>query len=91
MNASHSRRDFLGAGSLSLFGLGLPQLLAAREIAPSSNRKPAKACIILFQWGGPAHQDTWDPKPDALGFRTIIWLDSDRTCNHGLQLRPATP
>jgi hypothetical protein len=25
----------------------------------------AKACIILFMWGGPAHQDTWDLKPDA--------------------------
>ncbi len=25
----------------------------------------AKACIVLFMWGGPAQQDTWDPKPDA--------------------------
>ncbi|MBM4004933.1 MAG: DUF1501 domain-containing protein [Planctomycetes bacterium] len=25
----------------------------------------AKACIMLFMWGGPAHQDTWDLKPDA--------------------------
>lgn len=25
----------------------------------------AKACILLFMWGGPAHQDTWDMKPDA--------------------------
>ena len=25
----------------------------------------AKACILLFMWGGPAHQDTWDLKPDA--------------------------
>lgn len=25
----------------------------------------AKACIMLFMWGGPAHQDTWDMKPEA--------------------------
>jgi hypothetical protein len=28
-------------------------------------RPKAKACIILFMWGGPAQQDTWDPKPNA--------------------------
>ena len=25
----------------------------------------AKSCILLFMWGGPAHQDTWDLKPQA--------------------------
>lgn len=54
------RREFLRAGSLPLFGLGLPHLLSA----PSMPRK-AKACIVLFMWGGPAQQDTWDLKPDA--------------------------
>jgi uncharacterized protein (DUF1501 family) len=57
------RREFLRAGSLSLFGLGLPGLLQAR--ATPLARKPAKACIVLFMWGGPAQQDTWDMKPDA--------------------------
>jgi hypothetical protein len=54
------RREFLRAGALPLLGLGMSQVLAA----PSRPRK-AKACILLFMWGGPAHQDTWDPKPDA--------------------------
>jgi uncharacterized protein (DUF1501 family) len=60
------RREFLRAGSLGLFGLGLPQLLQGRA-APTSKKRPgrAKACILLFMWGGPAQQDTWDPKPDA--------------------------
>lgn len=63
------RREVLRAG-LSLFGLGLPQLLQARGLVSSSSsvgvrRKPAKACIVLFMWGGPAQQDTWDPKPNA--------------------------
>ena len=24
-----------------------------------------KRCILLFMWGGPAQQETWDMKPDA--------------------------
>ena len=67
------RRDVLRAGALSLFGLGLPKLLAARAIEAvtppldpaSSSFGRAKACILLFMWGGPAQQDTWYLKPDA--------------------------
>jgi uncharacterized protein (DUF1501 family) len=60
-----TRRDVLQAGSLGLFGLTLPQLLAGRAKGEQSGRRPAKSCILLFMWGGPAHQDTWDLKPDA--------------------------
>src|SRR5437899_2022071 len=59
-NPAVTRREFLRAGALSLFGLGLPQMLQART-TPGR----AKACIVLFMWGGPAQQDTWDLKPDA--------------------------
>ena len=69
--APMGRREFLH-GSASLVGLGLPQLLQARGSATRPSRGhgapglgKAKACIILFMWGGPAQQDTWDPKPDA--------------------------
>jgi hypothetical protein len=55
------RRDFLKVGPASLMGLGLPSLMPASEVP----RKRAKACIVLFMWGGPAQQDTWDMKPDA--------------------------
>jgi uncharacterized protein (DUF1501 family) len=69
-----ARRDILRAGSLGLFGLGLESLLRGRSLAgetgsqlaqqsPSFGR--AKSCILLFMWGGPAHQDTWDLKPSA--------------------------
>src|SRR5690242_8360917 len=58
------RRTALRAGALSLFGLGLPQLLHARSSEPKP-RRHAKACIVLFMWGGPAQHDTWDMKPDA--------------------------
>ncbi|MBM4071463.1 MAG: DUF1501 domain-containing protein [Planctomycetes bacterium] len=60
---SIDRREFLRAGGLSLFGLGLPQLLRARESSPARPR--ARSCILLFMWGGPAQQDTWDMKPEA--------------------------
>jgi hypothetical protein len=62
------RRDVLSAGAVGWLGLSLPQLLAAREAAADSELPGfgrAKSCILLFMWGGPAHQDTWDLKPDA--------------------------
>ncbi|MFO0918039.1 MAG: DUF1501 domain-containing protein [Planctomycetaceae bacterium] len=65
MHCQASRRDVLQAGSLGLFGLSLPQLLAGRALAEPTGRPPAKSCILLFMWGGPAHQDTWDLKPAA--------------------------
>ncbi len=72
-----SRREFLRAGGLGLFGLGLPTLLKARGMSAGragtgagGTFGRAKACIILFMWGGPAQQETWDLKPDAPdGFR----------------------
>lgn len=62
-----NRRVLLRAGGLSLFGLSLNQLLGARESIESqgSGFGRAKSCILLFMWGGPAHQDTWDMKPEA--------------------------
>ncbi|WP_422927960.1 DUF1501 domain-containing protein [Singulisphaera sp. PoT] len=63
-----SRREFLRAGGLGLFGFGLPTLLEsrARSAAPTASTfGKAKACIILFMWGGPAQQETWDLKPEA--------------------------
>jgi uncharacterized protein (DUF1501 family) len=86
-NPAVDRREFLRAGALSLFGLGLPHLLAGRAGAVSSRRR-ARACILLFMWGGPAQQDTWDPKPDAPAefrgeFRPIqTTLPGLRICEH---------
>jgi hypothetical protein len=33
--------------------------------APSAPPRRAKACILLFMWGGPSQLDTWDLKPEA--------------------------
>jgi len=55
-----TRRELVRAGALGLFGLGLPDVVRA-----DVPKRKAKACIVLFMWGGPAQQDTWDMKPDA--------------------------
>jgi hypothetical protein len=57
-------------GALSLFGLGLDDLLRNRARANDPSRSkslPAKAqaCILIWQAGGPSHIDTFDPKPDS--------------------------
>ena len=71
-----SRREIVRAGGLSLLGVSLPRFLEARTVnqnaaqaadAPSATGSfgKAKSCILLFMWGGPAQQETWDLKPDA--------------------------
>tara|TARA_B100000029_G_scaffold94314_1_gene84500 strand:- start:5121 stop:7022 length:1902 start_codon:yes stop_codon:yes gene_type:complete len=63
-----SRRRMLEVGSLSTMGLGLPGLLAQQAAAAPEGDGifgRAKRVILLFMWGGPAHQDTWDMKPDG--------------------------
>jgi hypothetical protein len=66
-----SRRGVLRVGGLGVFGLGLGDLLSARagdDASPPRRRQSlggAKACIVLFMWGGPSQLDTWDPKPEA--------------------------
>jgi len=57
-------------GSLTLGGLSLPQLLAAKEIAqpdPVSDKAfgRAKNVIFLYLAGGPPQHETFDPKPNA--------------------------
>jgi hypothetical protein len=62
-----NRRELLCVGGLATLGLTLPDLLRA-QAAPRlarEKRGKAKACIFLFLQGGPAHQDSLDPKPDS--------------------------
>lgn len=60
-----NRRDLLRIGSLSAFGLGLPELIAARVAAAAPAAARAKSCILLWLDGGPSHLETFDLKPDA--------------------------
>jgi hypothetical protein len=66
-----SRRRLIQAGSLSLAGLTLHELLRCETLAHSAGATSnagfgrAKSCIVLFLKGGPPQQDTFDPKPHA--------------------------
>jgi hypothetical protein len=69
MSQTHSlarmqRRQFLRLGALGLLSQPLLDVLAARA-APKESKPKARACIILFQVGGPYQCDTFDPKPGA--------------------------
>jgi hypothetical protein len=51
-----------------MLGLSLPDFLriqaasAARRATPDAE----KSCILIVQYGGASHIDSWDPKPDAV-------------------------
>ena len=59
-----NRRAFLQVGSLPLFGLTLPRMLAAEQAAGTSAAQPLNV-ILLWTNGGIANMDTFDMKPDA--------------------------
>ena len=67
-----TRREWLRIGGLAGiggFGIGVPDQLASRALGSQGDRGlcfgRAKSCIVLFMFGAPAHQDTWDMKPHA--------------------------
>src|SRR5712664_462986 len=69
-----SRREVLRVGGLGFTGLLWSDWLRARATAAGQShtaRKSAgsfgkaRACILIFNYGGPSHIDTWDLKPDA--------------------------
>ncbi len=67
-----SRRHLLQAGALGALGMNLSDWYRVLHAAPAAGsgaemtaRRPAKACIFMFMWGGPSQLDTFDLKPDA--------------------------
>lgn len=59
-----SRRELLQAAGAGLFGVGLPQVLAAEDLqSPVAAR--AKSILYLYVYGGPSQLETFDMKPDA--------------------------
>ena len=62
--APMARRDVLRRGLAGAAGLALADRPHLPAIAAPTPAK-AKAVIQIWMWGGPAHLDTFDPKPDA--------------------------
>jgi len=86
-----NRRDVLQLGALGACGLSLSALLEGRARAAGRPGHPAgraKACILLFHFGGPSHHDTFDMKPLAPAevrgeFRPIATsVPGYRVCEH---------
>ena len=57
------------AGAHGVFGLTWGGLLRARAVAHAADDAgslaPIRSCILVFQYGGPSHIDTFDMKPAA--------------------------
>ena len=65
MNANPiSRRRALSVGGLGMLGVTMPKLLQAGDVI-GTRPAHAKSVIFLYQFGGPSHLDTFDPKPEA--------------------------
>ena len=62
LSLQHSRRDFLRS-SVGLAGLTIPTFL--KLSAHAAPTRKAKACIIIYTWGGMSHYESFDPKPEA--------------------------
>ena len=68
------RRSFIQVGLLGGLGLSLPDLFRIRAqageirpatLVPGRAEGPAKSVIQIILPGGLAHQESWDPKPEA--------------------------
>src|SRR6188472_3570465 len=73
----HRRDAMLRLGQFGLGAFGLPELLrsdrASAALQQPAAAPQAKSCILLYLWGGPPQQDTWDLKPDAPdGIRSLF-------------------
>lgn len=94
----HRRDAMLRLGQIGLGGLTLPTLLEAEKALAGSQStarlKPsggkAKACILIYLWGGPPQMDMWDPNPEAAeGIRSHFAPIPTRT--PGLQISEEMP
>jgi uncharacterized protein (DUF1501 family) len=57
----YTRRDFVRISLASAFGAAACPWLPTLALA--ADKKPSKACIVLWMAGGPSQTDTWDLKP----------------------------
>src|SRR5262245_2350594 len=60
-----SRRNFVRVAALGTLGLSLPEFWQQKTRAAGGGKSRGRSCIFVYLPGGPAQQETWDPKPDA--------------------------
>jgi hypothetical protein len=75
-----TRRALLEVGASTVLGLSLAEWLRQRGGARAESAAAVRSVMLLWLWGGPAHLDTWDPKPAApLEFRGPFSTIATRT------------
>ena len=71
MSTLHRRDAMLRLGRVGVGALTLGDLLRSEERASAARAVDerrsgqAKACILIYLWGGPPQMDMWDPNPAA--------------------------
>ncbi|MFP6667355.1 MAG: DUF1501 domain-containing protein [Pirellulales bacterium] len=80
-----TRRSLLAAGSASILGLSVRDLLALEGTAHEAK---AEHVILFWNGGGMSHLDTWDPKP---GRPTQGEFDPIETSVPGIQISQIFP
>lgn len=65
-----ARRSLLHLGGLGAFGLTLADFLGLEPARAATRGRgsrfgQAKACILIYKYGSPPQQETFDPKPEA--------------------------
>ncbi len=85
-----TRRSLLQAGLVGATGFWLTDQLSSPVQAATQPGK-AQAVIQIWMWGGPPHNDTFDPKPDA-GYDYCGPLSKTATTNvPGIQIGELLP
>src|SRR5262249_44388868 len=60
-----TRRNFVRVAGLGTLGLSLTDFWHRQARGASARKSRGRSCIFVYLPGGPAQQETWDPKPDA--------------------------
>ncbi len=86
-----SRRAFMRIGAASVAGLTLADFFALRAMGNTADAPKAKSVIQLWMGGGPAHIDTFDPKPEAGEDYSGPYRKALETNVKGIRIGPLLP
>ncbi|CAA6692995.1 MULTISPECIES: DUF1501 domain-containing protein [unclassified Lentimonas] len=87
-----TRREAIQRGLLYAAGAaGLSRLPLSAITTPNQIKPRAKAVIQIWLWGGPAHLDTFDPKPEAGADYCGPFADPIETNVSGMRINQLMP
>ena len=86
-----SRRKILKSSAIFAMGAPAYPMLQGAELPAQKLNGKAKAVIEIWMWGGPAHTDTFDPKPQAGPAYTGPYTGSIETKVPGISLGTRLP